>query len=304
MNSNLKEKLKSSSITAPLLVIFVLIAMQASRYAFTNLGEETNIFIAIAVVQLVALGLPCIVYYLLKGRKLSDPIYGISERGPQILLIIFAALFFICGTLLIKFFYILGGYTNATLVSFYDTIPDTLEETRQIEVIVSLIIVPAVCEELFFRGIIFSEYRRFGTANAVVVSALCFSMLHFSVENFFMYLFSGLLFGFITAMTRSIFPSVALHLLSNTLNIYASDAFLRITVVKNGAFFIGFVLVVATALTLVLLLSRVETICYSYSEKPPIETIPPKSSAHWAEVFISPAFIVLVIVFLFITLFT
>lgn len=304
MNDNLKEKFKSSAITAPLLVIFVIVAMQASKYSLLNLESETNIFVAIGVIQLIALGLPCMVYYLIKGRKLAEPIYVVSNRGPQILFVIFSALFFISGTLLIKYFYILGGFAESALVNFYGNVSGTAEGTSHIEIILSFIIIPAICEELFFRGILFSEYRRFGTANAVIISALCFAMLHFSVQNFFMYLFSGLLFGFVTAMTRSIIPSIALHLLSNTLSIYASDAFLRITVVKNGSYFIGFVLIVLTALALILLLSRVETLCHSYAEKPPTETMPPKSSAHWAEVFFSPTFIILIIVFFIITLYT
>lgn len=303
MTETLKEKFKSSAITAPLLVIFVIAAMQLSKYALENLESETNIFVAIGVIQLIALGLPCMVYYLLKGRKLAEPIYGISNRGPQILFVLFAALLFVSGTLLIKFLYFVGGGTDAAIVNFYVDVTGSVENTSQIEIILSLIIIPAICEELFFRGIIFSEYRRFGTANAVIVSALCFSMLHFSLENFFMYLFSGLLFGFTTAITRSIFPSLALHILSNTLSIYVSDAFLRITVVKNGSYFVGFVLVVFTAISLILLLSRVETICQSYAEKPPVESIPPKSASHWTEVFFSPTFIILIIVFFIVALF-
>lgn len=299
----MKEKFKSSAFTAPLLVIGILIVMQLSRFALNNLEEGTNVFVAVGVIQLVAFGLPCIIYYLLKNKKLSDPIYGLSARGPQILLVFFAALFFVCGMLLIKFFYILAGADNAALVNFYGDLTGSGEEVGKIEIILSFVIIPAVCEELFFRGIIFSEYRRYGTATAVVVSAFCFAFLHFSVTNFFIYLFSGLLFGFVTAMTRSIIPAVALHLLSNYLSIFASDAFLRITVSKNGAYFIGFVLVILTCLSFILLMSRVETVCIGYSDRPPVESIPPKSSDHWSEVLFSPTFVLLIITFISLTLF-
>lgn len=303
MPETIKEKLKSSAFTAPLLVIFVLVSMQASKYALVNLESETNIFVAIGIVQLIAMGLPCMVYYLLKGRELDSPIYVISSRGPQLLFLFFAALLFISGTLLIKFFYFVGGGNDASIVNFYGDISGNFENIKKIEIILSMIIIPAVCEEILFRGVLLSEYRRYGTANAVIVTSLCFAMLHFSISNFFMYLFAGLVFGFVTAMTRSIFPSIALHLLSNTLSIYASDAFLRITVVKNGSYFVGFVLIALVSVFLILLLSRVETICLNYSDKPPMEEIPPKSSANWTKVFFSPVFIVLVAAFFAITLF-
>jgi len=109
--------------------------------------------------------------------------------------------------------------------------------------------------------------------------------------------------GFVTAMTRSILPSILLHLLNNTLGIYGSDAFLRITVVKNGAYFIGFVLIVLTGITLVLMLARVESILMFYAQKPPVESLPEKSINHWPKVFFSPAFILLIVAFLCYTMF-
>lgn len=298
----MKEKLKSPAITAPLLVVGIILVMQLSRFALDNLDESTNVFVAVGVIQLIALGLPCIIYYLLKNKRLNDPIYGLSTRGPQILFVIFAAMFFVCGTLLIKYFYILNGGVDAAVVNFYGDLTGTTENTSTLIIVLSFVVIPAVCEELFFRGIIFSEYRGYGTANAVIISAVCFAMLHFSITNFFIYLFAGLLFGFVTAMTRSIIPSIALHLLSNYLSIFVSDAFLRITVVKNGAYFIGFLLVVATCLTFILLLSRVETVCIGYSDNPPVEAIPPKSTEHFKEVVFSPTFLLLIIVFVAVTL--
>lgn len=299
----MKEKLKSPAITAPLLVIAILLIMQLSRFALGSLSEDTNVFVAVGVIQLIALGLPCIVYYLLKNKQLSQPIYGLSTRGPQILFVLFSALFFVCGTLLIKFFYILGGGGEAAVVNYYGDLIGSTENTGTLIIVLSFVIIPALCEELFFRGIIFSEYRNYGTSTAVIISAITFAMLHFSLSNFFIYLFAGLLFGFVTAMTRSIIPAVALHLLSNYLSIFVSDAFLRITVVKNGAYFIGFLLVVLTCLTFILLMSRVETVCIGYSDNPPVETIPPKSTKHLREVVFSPTFILLILVFLAITIF-
>ncbi len=304
MTEETKERFKSPLITTPLLVIFVIIAMQTSKYALRTLESDTNIFVAVGVIQLATLALPCMVYYLLKGRKLQEPIYLVPRGGTHILFLIFSALFFICGMLIIKFFYFVNGGSVASLVNFYEDFSGTTEGSSQIEIILSLIVIPAFCEEFFFRGIVFSEYRKYGTANAVIISALCFSMLHFSIENFFVYLFTGLLLGFVTAITRSIIPSIALHLLSNTLSIYASDAFLRVTVVKNGAFFIGFVLVLLTGITFILMLSRVESICYAYSDKPPIEALPPKSSSHFIKVFFSPTFIILTLTFIAVSLLT
>jgi len=295
--------IKNPTFTTPLLVLFVITVMQLSKYALGNLNETTNVFVAVGVIQLAALGLPCMLYYLLKGRKLAEPMYLMSRGGPHLLFLIFAALFFISGMLFIKYFYFINRGTISSMTNFYQDFSGTTEGARPLEIILSLIIIPAFCEEFFFRGIVFSEYRKFGTANAVLMSALCFAILHFSVENFFIYLFAGIVLGFVTAMTRSILPSILLHLLNNTLGIYGSDAFLRITVVKNGAYFIGFVLIVLTGITLVLMLARVESILMFYAQKPPVESLPEKSINHWPKVFFSPAFILLIVAFLCYTMF-
>jgi len=301
VKDSIKEKLKSPEITAPLLVVAVILAMRLAITALTN-AESGNFFIAIGIIQLLAIGMPCIAYYLLKGKKLSEPIFVLPKRGPQALFLLFSALFFVGGTLLIKFIYFANGAENAAVLNFYGDTSASIGVVRHLEIILSLIIIPAICEEVLFRGIIFSEYRKYGSANAIIISSVCFAMLHFSVQNLPVYLFAGLLFGFTAAITRSIVPSVVLHLMSNTLNIYGSDVFLRVTVDKNGPYFVGFLLICFTALAFILMLSRVETICHSYAEKPPMEAIPPKSISHLGKVYFSPAFIVLIIVFLLITL--
>lgn len=303
MRESIKEKIKSPAYTTPLLVIFVITAMQASKFALSTVNNETNIFLAVGVIQLIVLALPCMLYYLLKGRKLQEPMFLVPKGGTHILFLIFSALLFISGMLLIKFFYFVNGGEVASLVNFYKDFSGTTDSTSHIEIILSLIIIPAFCEEFFFRGIVFSEYRKYGTGNAIIISALCFAMLHFSIENMVIYLFTGLLLGFVTAVTRSIIPSIILHLLSNTLSIYASDAFLRVTVVKNGAFFIGFVLVMLTGVACILFLSRVESIFYAYSERPQIESIPPKSRHNLAKVFLSPTFLILLVGFIIFSLY-
>lgn len=297
MSDALKEKLKAPAFTTPLLVMFVIAAMQGSKYALSTLESDTNLFLAVGVIQLAVLALPCMLYYLLKGRKLQEPMFLMPKGGTHILFLIFSAILFISGMLLIKYFYFINGGEVASLVNFYEDFSGTTEGTSHIEIILSLIVIPAFCEEFFFRGIVFSEYRKYGTGNAIIISTLCFAMLHFSVENMAIYLFTGLLLGFVTAVTRSIIPSIILHLLSNTLSIYASDAFLRVTVVKNGAFFIGFVLVMLTGIALILFLSRVESIFYAYSERPQIESIPPKSRQNVGKVLLSPTFILLAVAF-------
>ncbi len=288
-------------ITTPLLVLFVLAAMHLSRFVLMRAENPTNLFLSIALVQIMVLILPCMLYYLLKGRKLSSPLFLTAPALRHIGLTVSGALVLVVGSLLIKFFYRAASEQSVSISGFFDSFSAGEADPPFAGVLLSIVIIPAVCEELFFRGVVLAEYRSLGEGNAIVVSAVCFAMLHFSLSGFPIYLFIGLLLGVITSVSRSVLPAMFLHLLSNTLNVYTSDQFLRIIMQKNGAFFVGFLLAVLFGISLFLLFYNIEHMYRKYASEPPEGSLPQKSRTHLAKVFLSPAFLALIAVFLVIT---
>ena len=288
-------------ITTPLLVLFVFAAMHLSRFVLTKAQNPTNLFLSIALVQIMVLVLPCMLYYLLKGRKLSSPMFLTAPSPRHIGVTLSGALVLVVGSLFIKFFYRVSSEQSVSISGFFDRFSAGEADPPFAGVLLSTVIIPAVCEELFFRGVVLAEYRTLGEGNAIVVSAVCFAMLHFSVSGFPIYLFIGLLLGVITSVSRSVLPAMLLHLLSNTLNVYTSDQFLKIIMQKNGAFFVGFLLAVLFGTALFLLLYNIEHMYRRYAAEPPEGSLPPKSRTHLAKVFLSPTFLVLTAVFLLVT---
>lgn len=292
---------KSPVVTTPILVIFVLVLLNLSRYVLQNQSNnQTNIFLVITIIQIVALVFPSMLYYLVKGKRLSSPMFISVLKPSHIIFIIFSLLLFISGTILIKYIYYVAGGHITTLSGYFDSV--TTEQS--IGVIISLVIIPAFCEELFFRGVVLSEYRSFGSVNAVLMSALCFSMLHFSLENFLIYFFAGIILGFVTVITRSIIAPILIHLTSNALSFYGNDLFLRVTIQKSGKIFVGFVIIIIFGLSLLFVISKLEHIYFTYAEKPPITALPPKSFPNIPKVFMSPSFLALTAVFIIITTLT
>lgn len=289
-------------LTAPLLMLFVFGAMHLSRLLLTGV-KSGDLLLSISLVQLLVLILPCMLYYLLRRRKLATPMLlapvGLRHFG----LILFSALTFVSGSLLIKFFFQSLSDSTVRMDGFFDALSGTLEEPPFAGILLALVIVPAVCEEVLFRGVLLAEYRALGDWNAILVTALCFAMLHFSVTNFIAYLFAGILLGMVTVVSRSIIPATLLHLLSNALNVFASDRFLRITLLKNGSFFVGFLLAVLFGLSLFFFLYCVEHLYFRYSEQPSESSIPPRGRDGIAKTFLSPTFLLLIVVFLLITAF-
>ena len=77
---------------------------------------------------------------------------------------------------------------------------------------------PAVCEELTFRGFILTGLqRRFRPRTAVLLSSFLFSLLQMNVFQFVPTFLLGVVLGYLTTRCGSILPSMLFHLLYNTL---------------------------------------------------------------------------------------
>lgn len=76
-------------------------------------------------------------------------------------------------------------------------------------------ILPAICEELFFRGIIYRSFECFGTGVALSVSAFYFALFHFDLRNLAGPLFLGFLITWYCYRSGSIFAAVLAHFVNN-----------------------------------------------------------------------------------------
>ncbi len=89
-------------------------------------------------------------------------------------------------------------------------------------------LVPAITEELAFRGFILSGLERtYPARSAIVLSALLFGFLHVLL-SLFQQLFGatllGLVLGLLAVKTRSLWPGVAFHFVNNALGVLTLEA--------------------------------------------------------------------------------
>jgi membrane protease YdiL (CAAX protease family) len=79
-----------------------------------------------------------------------------------------------------------------------------------------------VCEELLFRGFIYSAFTKsFGHAKAIMLVAFLFAIGHLSPLNVVALFLAGILFGYLRHKTGSIFPAIGAHALTNLFGILA-----------------------------------------------------------------------------------
>lgn len=82
--------------------------------------------------------------------------------------------------------------------------------------ILSLAVAPAICEELIFRGIIYSGLEhKLGYKKAIVMSALLFALMHTSIQQTAYQIIIGLMLGYAFYLTGSLLAPIILHFSNN-----------------------------------------------------------------------------------------
>ena len=81
--------------------------------------------------------------------------------------------------------------------------------------IVTIAILPGVCEELLFRGAILGAWEIRGSKRAIVISSLWFMLMHGTIAGMPVQFLSGLMLGIIAVSTDSIFGGMVFHTVYN-----------------------------------------------------------------------------------------
>lgn len=81
--------------------------------------------------------------------------------------------------------------------------------------IISMVILPAIAEELVFRGIIFKGLQKYSNTFAITISAIMFSLFHLSLEQTIYPILMGLVLAVIMCYENNIIYCIAIHLTNN-----------------------------------------------------------------------------------------
>ena len=81
--------------------------------------------------------------------------------------------------------------------------------------IFTLALVPAVSEEIFFRGLILNSLSGVKKMFAVLISSLCFALYHASAVQFFYQFLFGVCFALLAMSAKSVVPCIFAHFINN-----------------------------------------------------------------------------------------
>lgn len=90
-----------------------------------------------------------------------------------------------------------------------------------LQVVIIMSVVPAFCEEIFFRGALFQWLLQWmSPLNVIIVSGFIFSLFHFQFEGFLPRWAMGMVLGFLTYRSQSLWPAILGHFLNNLSGVF------------------------------------------------------------------------------------
>lgn len=78
-----------------------------------------------------------------------------------------------------------------------------------------LSILPAIFEELLFRGAMLKILKKYGNVVAIIITSFCFGLMHQNITQGVFAFFMGIILSFITLKTGSIVPAMIIHFINN-----------------------------------------------------------------------------------------
>ena len=83
---------------------------------------------------------------------------------------------------------------------------------------ITAVVSAPILEEVLCRGVLFEVLnKRCGVKTSILISALFFGMLHFSVANAIVAIVAGLIFGVLYVRTSSLYATIIIHAINNSL---------------------------------------------------------------------------------------
>lgn len=107
-------------------------------------------------------------------------------------------------------------FESLGLNPFISSLPAARNAHELLLSVITVAVIPAVCEEFLFRGVLLSAFERFGTKHAMRISSLLFMLVHASFVGAPSELILGMVIACIVFWTDSIYAGLIYHTVHNT----------------------------------------------------------------------------------------
>ncbi len=202
----------------PLLALFCFAALFTVRLLAIAFPAFFSSALTSLVLQLALLFLPSLLFIRMRGKGYGKAIRLRRPAPSFIPLLCCAFLLLLSGSFLLSALF--GGtHTIGNSSSSFEAASPNGVLQALIAVPV-LALLPAITEELLFRGIICTELDRRGALRAVLVGSLLFALIHFDLSNLPVYFYAGVLLTLVLYVTDSLIATMLIHALYNITSLF------------------------------------------------------------------------------------
>lgn len=217
-----------------LIYFIVLLAFVAVRIAsglglFSQLSSDIAIdAVSTAIIQIGIMFLvPFFLYMALFHKKPKQVFgdFGFKKIGIKAVLVCIGlgVIGFVLNIYVSTFFSMLLSGAGYTYPSGGESTYNTF--SKFLFGVLTVAILPAICEEFLHRGLLLKiSQKTWGYKTAIVISSLCFGLMHLNIQQFFFATVLGLLMAVVDLVAGSIYPSIIMHFFNNFFNVFLSYA--------------------------------------------------------------------------------
>ena len=192
---------------------------------FPGMGQQALSLAATTIYYLPCVLLPACLTARYAGSPEAARLGGM--RPLSMLAVVGLAL---AGLLLVQYasvlWLILLEALNIPYASSAIALPQNTQETMLM--VLSIGVLPGVCEEMLYRGAMLGAFERLGTKKAIWMTAILFTLWHGSLSGMPAELLTGLLLGYVAFAFDSVYAAITYHTVYNTalvlINVYAAAA--------------------------------------------------------------------------------
>lgn len=288
------------------LVVYILLAI-TNRVTFLRAEDAADMMISTIVLQILIFILPALFYSRLTGLSFTRKLKLRLFAPGRIILLVSLLGVMICGSMLIN----LLSYSSVPVAEGFSSssaysISTKVQGLNPIYAVLTFCLIPAICEEFVFRGVILSEYAANSPAAGLILSALLFGMSHFYFTELLSYFFCGIVLAAAVYITKSLYAAILLHFANNLFCLYLAPYIWTVVLEPRGPLFTAFIVAILFLLFLALAFREAESAYYEYAydpvyEGPAVSTTKP---AAFLSALASPTLVLCGLLFVIVTLAT
>ncbi len=181
--------------------------------------KEYTVFLSYLVTPVVAT-LVLVVYFLLnKGERQFKPLFA----RPNVLslgLSVMAGVGVLCLLMIVN--YVAGYIATAVEYPLSVVYPPLNNAWQWMLAVLCVCVVPAIVEEVLFRGVVLEAFLPYGDIPAILLSALTFALFHFNLAQSIYPFLYAIVLGLVVRKTGNIYYAMIMHFTNNLLTIIMS----------------------------------------------------------------------------------